>query len=515
MSESSETALDGQPNTDSRHSRHVPQHRGYDDERKLSAYLHPGLAAWMFIIVIALATIPAILCMPAGGGADGATQIARVDQISRGVVAPVRIGCRHHSRQPHDQIYGGKVDDALWEQANSAIIVSQLQSFPFNFPTFKDPHANFHGRYGKRATIHAFTNTAVYSPIVYAPQVMGLQIARHLTSSPYILIMAMSLSGVIAYMLIGWLAISLLPWGKWIMAVSLLVPAGVMTICNVSADTMTIAAVALLFSLSLRATLLGRLSHAGWLLFGISGILVAGVKTTYAPALALLMLPLFSKSMRHRTSIVKMCVSVVMSATVLFSWYLQVSSINTGVTDGPGSQPGLQKDFILNSPWHSLANLFKEGFANKNFFATGLPNWGSRTIFRPQTLVILAFIAAVACECQYSRHKFRGVNFTAVGTVLLLIGIMSIVLMELAEWLHFTRIGVMSINGVQERYFIPDQPFFMFPLAFLLSMQTVDVSSRFPKRINPHEMTAGVLVGLPAVATSWIVCLSFYFPQTV
>lgn len=501
--------------TERLHARHLLRYSASSPDTRQAAAFYPGLPVWVFVITVILAAVPAIFCMPAGGGADGATQIARVDQISHGVIAPVRIGCRHHSQLPQDQIYGGKVDEALWKQANHAIAVSQLQNSPFTFPTFKDPRANQHGRYGQYSKVHAFTNTTVYSPIVYAPQVIGLQIARHFTASPYILIMAMSLSGLIAYTLIGWLAIALLPWGKWIMTVTLLIPAGILTICNVSADTMTIAAVALLLSLSLRATLLGSLSHAGWLLYGMSGILVAGVKTTYAPALALLMLPIFSKSMRQRTCIVKMCVSVMMAATTLFSWYLQVSSVNAGVTDGPDSQPELQKDLILASPWRSLGNLFKEGFANTNLFANGIPNWGSRTGFRPQTLVILAFIAAVTYECQCTLRKFRGVNFAAVGTVLLLVGVMSIMLMELAEWLQFTHVGNMSINGVQERYFIPDQPFFMFPLAFSLSTKAMDDSSCFRNRIDSREITATVLIGLPAVITSWIVCLSFYFPQTV
>lgn len=464
-----------------------------------------ALAAWCFLIVVLCTALPACVFLPAGGGADEVQHIARVDQLSQGRLLAARVGYRKSGHQHEDALYGGVVDDALYTQAGHAAAVLQLSDATLSSPTFHDSRANAGFTYGQHKKTHVFSNTAVNSPVAYVPQLIGFGIGRLFTNSAYWLIVCMRIGGILAYAGICFLAISLIPWGKWLLALPLMLPGALLTYSAVSADVMTTACVALLFALAMRALLLGRLSRGQWVLFCCSAVLVACLKTTYAPVLALLFLPMINPRLRNKKTVIVSFSTAAVSGALLLGWYFCVHAINTGAMYFETIHPQAQMKMIVHHPLQSFLRLLCEAPLAHNPFFLDLSVYGRRLHYGPQTLVIVAFIAACLYEAQRWRKSLYHFNELVTGLCLVALAVMCAVLVAVAMWMQFTASGQPRIVGVQDRYYVPLLPLTLVPLVWLLSAGSSSSS---------REETDGMLFSAGRrldIATAVFCCLPSVF----
>jgi uncharacterized membrane protein len=430
------------------------------------------IVAWCFLIVILCTALPATIFLPAGGGADEVQHIARVDQLSHGELLARQIGYRKSGHQKEDALYGGYVDDALYRQSSRAAAVLQLSDVSLSSPTFHDSRANTGLRYGKHSSNRVFSNTAVNSPIAYLPQLIGFEVGKIFTDSAYWLIVCMRIGGIIAYAGIGFLAIWLLPWGKWLLALPLMLPGTILTYSAVSADVMTTACIALLFALAMRATLSGHLSRWQLVLFCSAAVIVACLKTTYAPVLAFLFLPFFNPLMRNKKMVIITFSTAAVSGTLLLAWYACVHSINTGAMYFDTIHPKAQTAMIIHRPLKSLARTLAEGPLAHNPFFLDLSIYGRRLNYGPQTLIIVAFIAACLYEAQHWKRSLYRFNEVATGLCLVVLATLCAILVALAIWMQFTAAGQQQIVGIQDRYYVSLLPFMLVPFVWVLSAGT-------------------------------------------
>lgn len=96
------------------------------------------------------------------------------------------------------------------------------------------------------------SGAANYAPVPYLPHILGIWAGRLFDAPALVLLYLARLFGLIAYLLLAGLAIHLLPWGKWFMALLALLPMSLTEAMGVSADSVTMGLSFLLFALVMR-----------------------------------------------------------------------------------------------------------------------------------------------------------------------------------------------------------------------------------------------------------------------
>lgn len=440
---------------------------------------------WCYLIIALLMGSFFAVMIPAGGGADEPSHILRAQTVAEGSfkVYQVDRNAGVHESQKHDAndsvLYGGTVDSALYNTAVHNMINFQVAKDKggqrgYSFPTWRTPDLETHGIFGQKQQRVAFSNTAVNSPFAYLPAIIGFWTARAFTNNAYAIILGMRLAGVLTLALIVFFCIKAIPLGKWVLATVSLIPATIVILSSVTADTMTYAMCVAYITVVLRCSVKAdRLSRQDWAWLTVTTVCLAFIKLTYLPlGLLLVLIPIFNNCVRKKQDLVKIALIGFSTIFLFLLWYLSISHINTGAMFGTQASPLLQKQFIAEHPSRFFVGLIKQ-FASQNFFNVG--GFGPLDAHGhwPYTgwVTILAFCLAVALVDfrEYGVGVLHAHATVFVGIVLLTL-ISVFVLVETALYLQFTSVGANFIGGVQARYFLPILP--------LLLISVITITSR-------------------------------------
>ncbi len=228
----------------------------------------------IFVLLALLLSLPACFLFPSGAGYDELAHLARAVEISYGQPIPNRL------------------------LAQEALVPLSVNEINYRSRNFYDPlepgwFARFSGReVGWNITFPKNT-LSVYFPTLYMPQAALTWLARR-TGIPLLpWYYSLRMAELAGYILLVYLAIRLMPFGKWLMLITALTPTAVLSAVTINTDPYTNAS-ALLFiawvlhlavrdgALNLKDTLLTLLATA--LLFAAK-VNAAGL------ALLLLLLP--------------------------------------------------------------------------------------------------------------------------------------------------------------------------------------------------------------------------------
>lgn len=442
---------------------------------------------WVFLIITLLVGSCFAILVPAGGGADEPNHIARVESLARGNIIADRISDRMGYTSPLDKekkdacLYGGVVDSAFMDVARSNMYSFHAPKNEggqtiYNFPTWNTPEVISDAIIGESEQVEAFSNTAVNSPIVYIPYIIGYYIGKLFTNNAYAIILVMRMFGLLCYSIIVFLCIRFIPIGKWIIATVALIPAVYVSLSCVTADTMTFAMCIAFIAVVLRCSILNReLARKEWILLSLITVGMALVKLSYLPMLMLLaLIPLVNTSMRKRSMMLRGIALACASCIVFLGWYLVISHINTGAMFNVGASPTFQKEVIFNDPFQFIKLLFKQ-FAEQNYFNLGV--FGTLDAHTHNGYSGWCGILAICISLLIRDEREMQIGVTTRHRIyaiflFLMTFIVVFVLIETALYLQFSAVGANSIAGVQARYFLPVLPILLLPLIFGKSYST-------------------------------------------
>jgi uncharacterized membrane protein len=97
-----------------------------------------------------------------------------------------------------------------------------------------------------------FSNTALYAPIAYLPQAIGMAIGTYFQTPPLVLLYLGRLLNLFAWSILVYWSITLLPFNKWLFVLLALLPMSIFQAASLSADTTTNGLSFLLTSVFLR-----------------------------------------------------------------------------------------------------------------------------------------------------------------------------------------------------------------------------------------------------------------------
>jgi len=306
-----------------------------------------------------------------------------------------------------------------------------------------------------------FSNTAIYSPLLYIPNVVGLGMARLIHVNLHHALIVSRAFGGVACVLLGALSIYLMPGvGATFLFVILSLPMTLSLFASISQDGLMICSATLAAALMARIGSLAssRPDTALRVLFVLVTLLTLG-RPAYAP---LIFIPFFFASRENWRSLLKYCL---ISLLIVGAWSLLVKFF-VMIPMWEGRSSSGQVLFLLHHPFHAIRLVvsaftshqgmegiafWKEMIGVLGWIDVVLPAW-----FYDLTALVLIAVLVSGWRAGLDARSLLNSSFIT----LILAG--SIFLIFLLEYITFTPVGADYVFGVQGRYFIPLLPFMVF-----------------------------------------------------
>lgn len=343
---------------------------------------------------------------------------------------------------------------------------------------------------------YSFPCAALYSPVSYLPQALGIRIAGWFTQSPVLIAYAGRGSNLLAVLLLTYLALKWMPFGKETMLLLLLAPIQMHKAASLSADGFTLAIVVLLFAYTLylqygRREKLRRREIA---LLYLLAFLVSQCKIVYVPACFLLFILSPERfGSRRRYLFHAICIGVLTAAASL-GWLFLSSELLTAAFPDSGEQIR----YLLRHPAVFAEVLFRTLGKQAPALAGEMIGWrmGLGTVYNSRVLIFgylaLLLLTAVLgkretlCVAVNCRDKWLGACAACAMALLICT----------ALYVQWTDVAAPVIYGLQGRYFLP-------PLAMLLlALLETKGLDRLRRKLDAKlVLTFAVGVNLAAVVT--------------
>lgn len=307
--------------------------------------------------------------------------------------------------------------------------------------------------------IHNNVNMALYSPISYIFQVLGIGIADLFCNNTYILVLAGSVTNIAGCTILIYYAIKFVPYGKGVIAFISLLPMALQERASLSVDAITYAALVIMlsFCLYMRHKRL-RMNRGKMTLMILLIALVASCKVVYFPAAFLLVLiPTECFGSRKREWLMK---SVGVTEALVFSvGWLAVAKNYLGNTRAGGDAVEKLK-FIIHSPGRYLYILDKMFWQNEEGLIGEMlvSKLGSLNI--AINIMLILFIMMLFFKIYFAEKMKREQPDYLEESVMVLLSIGIVLLIATSLYVQWTDIAAStySIEGLQGRYFLPVLP---------------------------------------------------------
>lgn len=313
--------------------------------------------------------------------------------------------------------------------------------------------------YGDKISVR-FDNTAIYSPVAYLPQAIGIGFAKVFTDSTVVMMYTARLAGLTMWVGMIYLAMRLISETRVqrVFFVLALNPVAIFLAVTISPDGVATAVVGLATAivLAVRRKTIDNQNSLVYLLILLLTMLVL-VKNVYAPvALLIFLVP------KHLLSIYVKIATVVLMVSLSLLWNISVASITPFIPSYFALpyyvNAGEQVSFILHNPIKYLFimvwNIFGTGSLLLNldyvgiFLSNSLPDWVVITWLA--CLGYVVFTSRTAKELPV-RLKDRIIE---QRLYVLIYAVVSVLILT-SLYVGWSVVGDKDISGVQGRYFIP------------------------------------------------------------
>jgi uncharacterized membrane protein/tetratricopeptide (TPR) repeat protein len=342
----------------------------------------------------------------------------------------------------------------------------------------------------------AFSNSAIHPPLTYLPQALGIAIARHVSPSVLTCLYAGRAFNLAATTALTFLAIRLIPVGKWALAALALTPMGLSLAASLSPDALT-SGISFLLIAQVLACAVGNGVTLTWSTLPAIAVLGACLGLTkqmyfFLPVCYLLIPP--QKAITRRgywTGFV-----AVMGATLLavLVWGLVVRQIWSPADPGMGLDPGEQFRRLVSNPVEFARVLLRTAADVQLHLEeyVGMLGWAE---VRLPTWVYVVEVTALALLCVKEFGRGSGLS---TRQALVAAAVAGLVALTIAVVIHLTwdRLGV-SFIALHGRYFIPFSPL----VGIALGRVGYLLPSRYDKVGRALPALAGVAIPILLIAS--------------
>lgn len=322
---------------------------------------------------------------------------------------------------------------------------------PAALENFSDPSAVID--WGDTAEL-AFRNTALYSPLSYLPQAVGIRIARFLTNNVSAVFYAGRLGNFVASMALCIAALHLIPYGRKVIFMAMMFPLSLQEMISMAPDGFTIGLSIFLLSYLLHLSYRpGNLKTLDFILLTTVCLVLSQVKIVYV-TLVFLILIVPREKIGGRRSVLLFKVGVPLMAMACNLVWLGVSA-GYLVEFNPGVDSASQAKYVLTNIWQFYLTAVRTTIAKAPFYVSSMigSSMGALNI-GISSIAWIAFLILYVYEVGSSRDVPSGVR-TSDRVVMLLVFLACCALIYASLYVQWTPLEDPIVNGIQGRYFTP------------------------------------------------------------
>lgn len=337
-----------------------------------------------------------------------------------------------------------------------------------------------------------FNNTVVYPPLSYAPQAIGILLARCIYPSTLLMLYTGRLFNLIFWIICIYFSIKLLPVGKWVLFVLALFPMTLTLSTSLSADGPILAMSSLLISIILHIILeIKMISNRQLILLTIPILALSMMKLPYA-ALGLFFFAIpkekFPKKFPKYTYI-----TILGATTISLIAIWQILSSKTHVELLPYTSVPGQIHTMLTQPLIFIRALLMIPFEGRldgtfiQFFGT----MGWADVNFPLWLVFWGYLSLILSILLIKEPFSRKIRITSFSTL-------SVVVIATVASIYITWLppGKEFVDTLWGRYFIPE------------SLLLISCIGGIFKLDNESRKNAKIFI---AISMPMILCFVSYF----
>lgn len=301
-----------------------------------------------------------------------------------------------------------------------------------------------------------FENTALYSPVAYAPQAIGIFLGRLFDAPIVYLTYLARIFNVLAYVALMYAAIRLLPFGKWAAVVIGLLPMHVLLTGTVSADPFSMALAALVVAAVLRLRTYTRvMTRKEIVLLSVLAVAVSLAKFPFILFLALyLLIParVLGGAIKRWLMLLG---GIFLGALIIGGLWMTLARMESSPYGPAEVDTAKQVAFILAHPLSFLGTLAKTYLGD---FSTIFVQQYVASIGLLQTWLPLWATYAYTIFLAFAVYPIRSMAGTLKKHERLLvagIGLGCFLITSTIVYITWNGPGAPIINGIQVRYFTP------------------------------------------------------------
>lgn len=329
---------------------------------------------------------------------------------------------------------------------------------------------------------HDMSAVALYSPVQYMPQSIGIFIARLFTDRMLIMAyMGRAMNALFAIVLI-YFSIKIIPFGKRLLFTIAFLPIAIEGFTSLSADAITISISMFLISYILSIIYdknHRKITKKDYIIILISSIILSLCKIVYIPLVLLPFLIPMKKFKNKKEYIIFTITIALISISCNLIWlkiaskYLNLYSQGKVAVSTAKLNPAGQVKNVLTHPFNYLSMLIYTFFTNfKSYIMSMLgDNLGWGEVINPLSIVPIAYLSLLTINSVFDKNANKKLDLKN-NIMFGFISLCVIGLIFTSLYVQFTPPGSKTILGVQGRYFIP-----VLPLLLLLATNFKNIYS--------------------------------------
>jgi uncharacterized membrane protein len=299
-----------------------------------------------------------------------------------------------------------------------------------------------------------YDNTALYSPVQYIPQALGIKIGMFFNLSLFNIASLARLFNIIFYVLIGYFAIKLSSRNKLFYLLVLCCPNIISLASTLSSDAFTDALIILFISLIMHFhNTNNKISLKYIILIVLLSVLIAECKIVYFPLLLMLLLLKKENFKTNKERNIFLISTFALSIISCLFWMSETTSFLNLAYD----KSALQKAYILSNPFNYLIIFVKTfilyGLTYIRDLFIGNYMYNAQIII--PTFLSFAYVLIVLLSLFFEDNK-KDKKTTILFAILsvIIIGLIGTALYVQCT-AQFIAVKNSTIYGIQGRYFLP------------------------------------------------------------
>jgi uncharacterized membrane protein len=390
-----------------------------------------------FLLILLLFGVLMILLIPPGAGYDEEDHLVRVWELSALSFVPGQM-------PPLELRYPTIFRDFAYRQQGSTGIID----------------ADFWQSYARAAVYERgfvrreIDTKSVYSPALLLPQALAMRHFGRAADLPALpAFYASRLAGLFSYMVLTWLAIRQIPFGKWILLVLAVAPMALFQAATITPDAISNGIGFLFIAGCLRLAQVEQTNarETGKLIFLIFLLFLAKLNLLPLLLLPFLLIPP-SRFTSSRLYVFLLAGTVVLFLVEVAGWnWIASTNFDSLLLDE--ANPRAQVLYILGHPFAFMQTVFKDLLMNGLAYFQGWINgygyyyWTPPKIVTALFLLSLPSVILIDSTARQVNKKFR--------LVFLLVFVLGYLATIASLYISYAPVSSGQVSGVQGRYFIP------------------------------------------------------------